>query len=70
MVSGFSLEPMHTFFAGCAGGRLKGIAFKQNEGKLSSLQLSQVDQRLALFKMCKPLEFDRHVRNLSKRANQ
>jgi len=70
MVSGFSLEPMHTFFAGCAGGRLKGIAFKQNEGKLSSLQLSQVDQRLALFKMCKPLEFDRHVRSLSKCANK
>lgn len=51
MVSGFALEPMHTFFAGCAGGRLKVIALKQNEGKLSSLQLSQVDQRLALFKM-------------------
>lgn len=43
---------------------------KQNEGKLSSLQLSQVDQRLALFKMCKPLEFYRHVRSLSKCANK
>nr|CAH0112585.1 unnamed protein product [Daphnia galeata] len=46
------------------------IKLNHQMGKLSSLQLSQVDQRLALFKMCKPLEFDRHVRNLSKRANQ
>lgn len=65
MVSGFVLEPMHTFYAGCVGGRLKGIAGKKSEGKLSSSQLAKVDQRLALLKLCKPFEFDRHVRSLS-----
>ncbi len=70
MVSGFVVESMHTFYAGCVGGRLKGIAGKANEGKLSASQLLQVDQRLKLFEKCKPCEFDRHVRSLSKCAKK
>ncbi len=70
MVTGFVVEPMHTFYAGCVGGRLKGIACNPNEGKLSPSQLKQVDQRLELFKKCKPLEFERHVRSLSKCAKK
>ena len=70
MVTGFVVEPMHTFYARCVGGRLKGIACNPNEGKLSSSQLKQVDQRLKLFKKCKPLELERHVRSLSKCAKK
>ncbi|KZS03094.1 Uncharacterized protein APZ42_034264 [Daphnia magna] len=70
MVSGFVVEPMHTFYAGCVGGRLKGIAGNPNEGQLSSSQLKQVDQRLELFEKCKPSEFERHVRSLSKCAKK
>ncbi|XP_045024703.1 uncharacterized protein LOC123469643 [Daphnia magna] len=70
MVTGFVVEPMHTFYAGCVGGRLKGLAYNPNEHKLSSSQLKQVDQRLKLFEKCKPLEFERHVRSLSKSAKK
>lgn len=70
MVSGFVIDPMHTFYAGCVGSRFQGIAYKTGEGKLSYSQLAQVDARLKLFELCKPFEFDRFLRSLVRCAKK
>lgn len=86
MVSGFVVEPMHTFYAGCVVGRLKSIACKANEGRLCASQLGwswsvidhdqwsliiQVDQRKKLiYEKFKPYEYDWHVRSLTKCAKK
>jgi hypothetical protein len=56
---------MHTLTAGAFGRRLAGIASVTREGKLKTSQLTEVDHRIALFKLCKPSEFDRYLRSLS-----
>ena len=70
MVSGFPIEPMHTLYACCLGRLLKGIVDVKNDGKISNNNLSLVDERLKLFKKCKPFEFDRHVRSLKNCVNK
>lgn len=64
MVSGFIIDPMHTFFAGAFSRRLNGIARKRHEGQVTLLQRQQIEDRLKLYKKCKPYEFDRYVRSL------
>lgn len=66
MVSGFSVESMHTFYGGALKRRLKGLVHLPAEGKLNSQDLGKVDERLKLFEKCKPSEFDRFPRSLSK----
>ena len=66
IISGFVIDSMHTLTAGAFGRKLEGIALIQSEGKLRKADLDAVDQRLFVFQGCKPLEFDRHVRSLSK----
>lgn len=65
VVSGFSIDAMHTMYAGCLRRRLIGIVSLTTEGKLNSTSLAAVNTRLKLFEKCKPSEFERHVRSLS-----
>ncbi|KZS01800.1 Uncharacterized protein APZ42_001432, partial [Daphnia magna] len=65
MVSGFVIDPMHTLTAGAFGRRLIGIASVKSEGKLKSSHIAEVDNRIRLFKACKPSEFDRYLRSLT-----
>ena len=51
MVSGFVVDPMHRLTEGAFGRRLSGIASVKREGKLKPSQLSEVDRRIALFKL-------------------
>ena len=64
MVTGFSLDSMHTML-GTVKRALEGIVFFKHEGKLPTEKLKVLDRRLDIFKLCKPLEFDRYVRNLT-----
>ena len=57
------LEPFGDEFAGFAG------KSKRNEGKLSQVQLSKVNERLERFKQCKLYEFDAHVGPLNTSKN-
>lgn len=69
MVTGFVIDSMHTLF-GTLRRQLEGIAFNRNEGQISSVKLAAADNRLIIFKLCKPLEFDRHVRPLTKSVSK
>jgi hypothetical protein len=64
MVTGFSLDSMHTML-GTVKRALEGIVFYKHEGKLPTEKLKVLDDRLDIFKLCKPLEFDRYVRSLT-----
>lgn len=68
MVSGFIIDSMHTVY-GAFSRRLKGISSVKHEGKLKVELLAAVNARLELFAKCKPLEFDRTVRQLTKSVN-
>jgi hypothetical protein len=70
MVTGFIIDPMHTFTAGAFGRRLVGVASVKNEGKLKSSQLTEADNRIRLFKACRPSEFDRYLRSLTSCGNK
>lgn len=65
VVSGFVINPMHTMTGGAFGRRIRGLAFKPNEGKLGSDQLKLVDYRINMFRGCKLIEFDRFLRALT-----
>lgn len=66
MISGFIIDTMHTMYAGCFSRRLEGLVEHRKEGKLSHNALSQIDERLKLFASCKPFEFDRTLRSLTR----
>lgn len=68
MVSGFIIDSMHTVY-GAFSRRLQGITSVKHEGKLKVELLAAVDARLRLFAKCKPLEFDRTVRQLTISVN-
>lgn len=65
IISGFVIDPMHTLTAGAFGRKLEGIAHVPSEGKPDGASLGKINSRLELFSQCKPLEFDRHVRNFT-----
>ena len=65
-VTGFVIEPMHTFEEGSFGRRLEGFASVPNEGKISKEALTEVNQRIAAFKFWKVNDFDRSVEDFSK----
>lgn len=64
LVTGFVLDPMHTFIAGNFGRRIHGLVSSRSEGQLSSSLKQRIDDRITLYGQCKPLEFDRKLRNL------
>ena len=64
MVTGFSLDSMHTML-GTVKRALEGIVFFKHEGKLPTEKLKVLDMRFDIFKLCKPMEFDRYVWNLT-----
>lgn len=64
MVTGFVIDPMHTFFAGALSRRLVGIAKHRYEGQVNLNQRTDIEARLKIFRTCKPYEFDRYVRSL------
>lgn len=69
MISRLVRELINTYVsvhAGLVGGRLKDIASKKKGRQIELVAVKSGYQRLALFKMCKSLNFDRHVRSLSK----
>lgn len=70
LVSGFIIDSMHTMQAGAFGRALFNLVHSKTEGGLSKKSLADIDRRLAIIKQCKPSEFDRHVRPLSKCVNK
>lgn len=64
MVTGFSIDTMHSVLGGGLRRRLFGISSLKHEGKLSYTKLCQIDAMLKLFEECVPVEFDRFVRSL------
>ena len=61
MVTGFTIDPLHTMIDGAFGKRIEGFASIPLEGKLSPPLLAVVDQRIKIFKLFKTKEFDRAV---------
>jgi hypothetical protein len=68
VLTGFVLESMHTLDHGAFGRAMVGLACEKKEGKLDTLSLRKVDHRIALFQQCKPYEFERKLRILSRNA--
>ena len=66
MVTGFIIDPQHTYIEGGFGRRLVGFASVPSEGKLNSFQLAAVNSRIAYYRAWKPNDFDRPVENLTK----
>ena len=60
---------MHTVIEGAFGRRLEGFVSIPGEGKLSSAQISEENQRIKYFHLCRPYGFDRYVDKLEKCKN-
>ena len=65
MVTGFIIDPMHSFIEGTLGRRIVGFASVPSEGKINKEGLAKANERIAAFKCWKVNDFDRVVGNLS-----
>lgn len=66
MVTGFVIEPMHSYIDGAFGRRLGGFASVPSEEKICKDGLVEANRRIAAFKFWKLNDFDRPVEDLSK----
>ena len=51
---------------GAFGRAVSSLVHDSTEGGLDKLRLAKIDFRLSIFEACKPMEFDRHVRSITK----
>lgn len=65
MVSGFTVEPMHSMVEGSFGRRLTGVISVVEEGKISNGKLREADSRLAIYREWRPNDFDRFLGKVS-----
>lgn len=68
MVSGFVIDSMHTMEGGAFLRILVNLVHHKEEGGLDKKSLGELDRRIMIVQQCKPNEFDRRVRPLTKCA--